>query len=340
MGGSSSSSARTETINDNLVVNSNTLIKLNDTVNEAISRTVNKQVNNCSGSSQASNVVNLKVGNVKKNLTVDGIDQESNASIDFDCLDASTVSSAIATELLEKTTTALANNSNSVALTKMDTNAESAQKTDGLSIPQIGDSSSTSSNQTTNINKNINIAYTNIQNRLTNRVLNEFTSDKASDCISKAQSTNAVNIQADDVDASVTVKNIKQKAVVDAFIKCQFSTNSTQDIISKTATDLGLKIDNTNISSNKVDIKAASSSKQETTGVTALADSIGKSITAIMDSIGNGFGLGGIAKIFSGGGGISAFFCCCLCCIISLGAAFYIYNNPEIMEQIENSLSG
>lgn len=320
---------------------------LNENINTAVANSIMKNNSKCVSSTsitQQSNINCKNVGNITSNSN-----QTAEATVVFSCLQVNKSEQEMAQEILNSLVGQMKSNLNAKTLNNMNNQAESiasaaaaaqaaaasAAKTSGF-LP-IGNSNSSASSDSksnsTSISNNIatniyDVKTTtdntaNIQNVIKNNINATFDVENINTCITNVGIDQQHNVNCDN--ANNIDWNTTQNAGIKAIARCIAENGGTASIISKSATDLGVKILSESESEaiskieNKLKTSSESTSKSESKSESkATTSGIGASIPGCGDCC-------GCCDCFSGASEIVIIIMVILCflCVISILVSSY-----------------
>jgi hypothetical protein len=300
-----SSSASVSNINHTLVMNQNNTNILNKNINNSIANTIINDAKKCSAA------INQLQGITFQNINVGGdfdlnANQEQSASLTFSCLQESTIRSEIANTMMQEMLNGLQNNNSSDIMAELEAKAAAAQTTGALSTA-FGNSTNSNTNNAV-IYQQFNTTNTNLKNIIENTIQNNFTTNNISDCIAQVQNNQNVSVKNANIGGNIRAV-VNQKQAASAFTDCIQSANVGQKITSNLATELGVKVENTNTVRAETKMSGTSETTQKNEGLDILGSLTG-SLLAIL-------------------GPILAPICSCICCCILCGLIYFIFKGKD-----------
>lgn len=306
MGNDSSSTSSIRNENNQLVVNKSDINIMSKDETNLISNQLMERASNCASKVAQNQNMTFSGLTAAGGISLGGLSQKQSAVVNFSCIDASSVRSEIAQEMMSKMMSQIEGTTNADILTKMDAVAKSKLEEPAYKL-SVGSSSSSASN-VENINnyKSVTDTHKNLETVLKKNVENNFHTKNVSDCINSV--TNNQNITAQGLTAksgNIDIQNLSQDQTAEALTSCISQQDVSNKILSGAMSDLGVKVAETSTTKTSTDQKGTAESVMKTKGI---AEEIGDMFASI---IGSSAGLS-IAG--------SVLFCC-----LSLIAVLFMY---------------
>ena len=301
MGNSSSSSVTNE--NNTLIVNETDIQVLNKSLNNFITNTTIEDAKKCSAGISQLQTVKFKgvktTGDFNLNLN-----QKQAAALTFDCLQTSTVRNEIANQMMQSMMDKIENTNSSDVLNKMESLA-AAKQTSGFLSTSFGSSTSSDASNKVNYTQR-NTTHQNLQNIVENAVQNNFTTKNLSECISKINQDQNVEVINLDIGGNVNAV-IAQDQAAELFSQCIQTNDIGNSITQALTSDLGVETKTTNAVKTETDMKGTAESVQENRGPL-------ESLGALFGSLFASFGGGWMGSCMS-----------CIICIVLIVVGIFVF---------------
>ena len=292
---------------------------VNNTLNESISSSItsNSQETSvetliesskaCSSSVNQSNSCNMSNMAVAGNFSLGGI-QSNKASVNFSCINSDTAAQKMENAAVSSISGELNVLNGTEAAAILNAKAAAASKTGSMAVGGNTDSNVSSKD----INKVSNITKSTVENIFKSHLSQNLTSKTVDECIGRTVQKNALSAVGTKVGGNANIE-CNQSNTLEQVQECKQLSEALQTSITKTAQELGFKVESKTDTSNKAKMEGSAKSESIATGP---IQDLGNALSGVIGSIGNLFGLASL--------GIAAPFiviCCCVCCCILLSCA-------------------
>ena len=291
------------------VINQSTVNIVNQQLNSMVANAVIKDAQNCSAALGLSQNIELENISVEGDIVINS-NQTQQATVNFDCVQASTVRNEVANEMISQIMAQLETSTSADILNQLDTLAD--QKTSS----ELGGSPFTqSSSNVEGIQNYVQVSQTNknIENVVKNAIEVSFTSDTLKECINKVIASQ--NFKAKGLTSSKggAVLTINQDQAATMIASCIQNSDVGNQITNKV---LGyLDITTKDDSQTKIEASNTASVTQSTTskGISDIISSVGDALAAMLAAL--GLSIAGPFVLVSSLSS-SFYLCCCCCCLI------------------------
>ena len=297
--GHSSSSVVQQVMNNTL--NSSLSTSVTEHVQETSVEALVENASTCSSSVDQSNTCNMSNMAVAGDFTLGGT-QSNKASVNFSCVNSSTVASSMEDSASSGVAGELGVLNGTEAAAKLNAMAGAASKTGSGGIGGSADSnvSSTTSNNVSNITESI------VKNIFKSHVSQHLNAKTVDECIGRTKQSNEINASGTRVGGNAKIE-CNQSNTLEQVQECKQLSEAIQKSFAKTAQELGFKVTAANTTASKTEMKSEAKSESVATGP---IQDLGNAISGI---------LGGVLGLASlGAAGPFIVVCCCLFCCIML----------------------
>ncbi len=317
--GNTESHATINQTNNDLFINNTDINTLSEQINQQVNSATLTAAQSCSADMNLQQYINVSNFNTRGNFNFN-TNQTQQAVLTFGCVNTSNLRNKTGAELITNINNGINNSVTNEALQALKANAESAAK---MGWGGIGNVNSSTNVNAINNYKVDNKTDLNIQNVVKNIVQNNFTAESVSNCISKANTSQAVNMENIHVGGEAFIA-IEQNQAQTVFSNCVQESNLGNNILNQTASELGIKVEleNKNISKQESESKTKSGAEMQ---------GLGGAFAQFFEGIGNA--IGDIFKV--PGASISS-----IVCLLVIGVVIYmvvskggdvIAQNPELL---------
>jgi hypothetical protein len=279
--GGSSATSTVKVDNDILVKNVEKTTIVNEQINKLVTNTVVKQASKCSGS------VNVLQNFGASGVTTTGdftskTSQKANATLNFSCVQGSTVKDTTSTQMLTDLMTGLKSQSNQDVVAKLSAAANSDSSA-GVGSSLLSSSKSDANSDIKNKYQLLTEKEKRIVNSVSNTIEKNFESSTIDDCI--AQVTVQQSVLYKDIKAANVHLDSTQDASVELMAKCIQDKGVANDITNSVISKFTNQTDDVTSQSAKAEIDATSTSKSKAAGLDDLATSIFGGISGVISSV-------------------------------------------------------
>jgi hypothetical protein len=283
-------------------------IDLNKTLNKTVMNTgvetLVKNASSCSSAINQNNTCSMTNAEIGGDFNFGG-SQSNKASVNFSCIQASTVSSDMATSMMQSMLAEMDTLNGTDAAAQLNSAANSSNKS---GFGSTGGSASSSSSNSTNTNitndtKNI------VRNIYEQNLNNNFTSETVQECIGKTTQSNVQDLSGIKVGGSANVE-CNQSNTLEQVQECKQMAEAISKTTNDTLQELGIETESSSNVKTKSDSVASTTSENVSTGP---IQDFGNAISGIIGSFGNLFGLGLLGSILP-----------CICCFIIILVLFFV----------------
>ena len=324
--GSSSSSDVNQTY-DTTIVNKSDINILNKNINKTTTNTVVKTAAACSASVDQSQLLNFSNMHIDGNLDIGDASQSQTSALSFSCVQESNYQDALANNMKSAYVSAIKTGFSTAAEDKITAAAAAASKN------EFGSTGSSNSSSVVNVNykfKQDNETDKNVQNVIENVITHNLNINNVQKCASSINNSQTQTYAGDTVGGSVKIGIIGQTQAATLMSECVQKTHNADDVTSKLASALGIKIHEENNVKKQTTISSEAKSEAKNVGV---FQSAGQGIGDVFKGIGGMF-----SGIFGGlfGSPIVCLIICCCLCIVILGGGYMFMNmgGPEMIEDM------
>ncbi|ARF10249.1 hypothetical protein Hokovirus_1_128 [Hokovirus HKV1] len=319
MGGSESKASSSQKQKTS-VTNKSKLNVMNENINKTIVKSIIKNSQECANKNKQAQII--KIDNV---TTTGGINfdftQMQDSNVNFSCLQNVNVQSSIVTDITNSVLGQINNTYDTNVLQKFNSTLKANSKNGFLQMPFNKSSSSTDSKQESKV-KISNDINNNLKNIVKNLVNVSFNSETIATLVSKIYQSQKIllgNLQTGS--EGVTI-NANQEQTAKIVLKSVQDSGVASEVTSRLMNILDVQVKNDVGSSSDTSQTSSGTSTAENDGP---LESLGNLLTAPLDALLSGLGLGSI-----GGAGASIVYCSvscciCICCIIILMFIFGLF---------------
>lgn len=312
--GNTESQTSIKQVNDTLTVNQNSFNSSVKQLNKNISESTMNDAKSCSAKANSNQTITVTDFTTKNNFKFSA-KQGSDTAVMLTCVQTDNVVQTAGSQMIANITDDIVNASDNQILQQLEAKAKSQAD---QQFGAIGQAKTSTNIDTTNISKTINQSAINIAKLVENVVENKFTKNTVSDCIA------SINTNQDIGFSNVTVGNdteiaLEQNAVSEAMADCIQKTEVSNNILNKVASELGVKIVNSNKNVTDQENRASSESSAKSTGI---FQSIGQMWSGIITSI---LGEGGIGGMMASPGGLIFSIVSCIILVVGAIVAVQMY---------------
>lgn len=313
MGGSNSTSNQSVSTN---IVNKSYMDTLNKTVMESAVSTMINNASTCSSAVNQNNSCDMSGTTVGGDFNFSG-NQSNKAKVDFSCIQASTTSTAMATEMGAAMVAEMKSLSGSEAAANLN-NAAAASNKNGFGSIGGGANSTTNTNSNTNVT-NDTIAH--VENIFQQNLSNSFTANTVNECIGKTTQSNSQNLSNMNIKGNAKVECF-QANTLEQVQECKQLNEAINTTTQKVLQELGLKVSTENTTKATTEAKSSATSENVSTGpIQDLGNAVSGIIGSVSGLVGSVSGLASLAMLGPILGPICSICCCiiCICLIIIIG---------------------
>jgi hypothetical protein len=312
--GNSESKSKSKSTSTTNIVNKSDIDILNKNINSFVSNTVVDQAAACSAGISMLQNIDMSNMNIVGDLNIDGIDQNQDAAITFDCVQVSEFQNDIANGVMSEYTNALETGFNTSSKDEMAVQAEGSAE---LGSVAVGGSSSSSKTKTNYEFNQENILNKNVRNVIENSIENNMSLSDVQECISTMQLSQTINYSGSNVGGDANFGAISQNQSATMMAKCIQEKKTANEITSEIASQLGLVVEDT------AELSKASSSSSESVSSassTGIGDTIGGIVSSITDMV-SGLGFMTMAAYMSPASMFCSFIfaCMAMCAMLMFG---------------------
>lgn len=318
--GNSESTSNIYTENNQLTVNSNYFESNVQEINKNISNTSIEKAKSCSAAMNLTQAANFEGITTGGDLNID-VDQNMEAALTFNCIQASDVRQAAGSNIITGITDAVANSADNQMIQALESAAKT--KTDA-GFASIGNFESDSNVRTINNTTTVNQSVAKLNKVIQNIVENNFSVKTIDNCISKVNSTQDGNFKKITVGGNAVIA-LRQNMAIKSMTDCLQKSNIGSEIANAAVTALGVKVSTENKSSSSQEAKASAASETKTEGIGDAASKTLGGLAGVVDSVG-----GAVGSIFSGilSGPIMIIGAIVLACLLCCACSFLL---PKLM---------
>lgn len=257
--GSSSSKTVTTNENNQTYITNNDIKVLNEMTNNAVAEALIKNNSDCSSTTDITQTIDFSGCKVTGDVNITNVKQKAAATVNFSCVNVFKAEQQMAQEMLSSLMGEIMSALDAESLNRMATAAETSAQSTG--VFGGNSSSSTTTNNIYNLEQITN-TETNIQNILANNINASFDVESVQTCESNLAVKQEFLMSKCEVGGSINMSEYTQVADISNMTECLNQSGVSQEIINKSANELGVIVETDNTihsdSSQESDVSTSS----------------------------------------------------------------------------------
>lgn len=339
MGGGSSKSENTVTVEENtVIVNKTNMDFLNEEINNLMTETILNNAKNCSASLYNKQDFIVDGVTARGDINIMDINQVQQSNVNLSCIQENQTVNDVGMAAMSELYNQIDNNVSADLISQMDSQLAQESEKQSMSFDFGSSETNNEINQIRDYHIN-NEKDINLRNVMHNEFMNKFTQSDLQECVAKTNNSQTAEFtDLVSTDGGVNIKTISQTQAAELMNQCIQNNETTTQVITDVMKKAGYELkvhDDTAVSTEataSLDAKSLQTGAISDTGgaISEAAQGIGQGIANIYSPFTEMFG--NMANLVAG----AMCFICCICCIGVILALVGVFSSEDNRNAMSN----